>query len=133
MKAPPSCKGKRGHLFRLQRLFQSAVLRQLFQPDGGPQDQTRVRGGDIAGTVHIPVGQAPGGDPLQTDGGPQQQPRVVRPHAVGAVLLGVYILFFEPKVEKRLAAQKAEAASQTEAKTSAAEGTTPSSPSPTAR
>ncbi|MBR5746974.1 MAG: signal peptidase II, partial [Clostridia bacterium] len=26
---------------------------------------------------------------------------------VGAVLLGVYILFFEPKVEKRLAAQKA--------------------------
>ena len=34
---------------------------------------------------------------------------------VGAVLLAVYLLFFEPKVEKRLAAQKAEAAAGTEA------------------
>ncbi len=49
---------------------------------------------------------------------------------VGAVLLGVYILFFEPKVEKRLAAQKAEAASQTEAKTSAAEEAPPAEDTP---
>lgn len=38
---------------------------------------------------------------------------------VGAVLLGVYILFFEPKVEKRLAAKKAEAAAAESAREAA--------------